>query len=191
MNPLECFDCHLDTKIFNSFQNIALSDLHLTQAKYEVLRSSCGYFSLPSDENKEMKMPIQLSILHINARSIYSNEKFDEFQLFLERTQCTWQIICVSETWLSDESVNSHQLSGFTGYFNNRANRNGGGVAIYVNDKYVKHSHEIKLNKLTSTESVFVECEIPGLTKFIVSTIYKPPDLENKLFLDELAVSLE
>ena len=50
-----------------------------------------------------------------------------------------FSIICFSEIWSKDEKVNENSLYEREGYkllHQNRKNKNGGGVAIFVKDSY-------------------------------------------------------
>ena len=195
MNLSKCSDLpeHLHSKTFNPFSNVASTDLHLIQENFENLKSSCSYFSLPSALSKPQgSSHYQLSILHVNARSLCSDEKFDAFQLFLHKSQCTWQVICVSETWLSNHMVSSRQIPGFKGYFQNREDRGGGGVALYINEQHVTHSSVVpEVGELKCTQSLFIECQISSSATCIVGVIYRPPDLNSTIFMNELVDCFE
>ena len=194
MNLLPCTELPdgLSCKVFNPLLNKASPDLHIVQEKFELLRTSCDYFSLPTEINNIEKQSQSLfNILHVNARSICSNEKFEEFQHFIFRSNCVWQAICVSETWLSDHLTQSRQIPGFRGYFKNRYERTGGGVTLFINEHHIKNSCITEVDALKCTQSVFVECQIGFSLKCIIGVIYKPPDLNNNLFLDEFSNALE
>ena len=195
MNLSKCSDLpeHLHSKTFNPFSNVASTDLHLIQENFENLKSSCSYFSLPSALSKPQgSSHYQLSILHVNARSLCSDEKFDAFQLFLHKSQCTWQVICVSETWLSNHMVSSRQIPGFKGYFRNREDRSGGGVALYINEQHITHSSVVpEVGELKCTQSLFIKCQISSSATCIVGVIYRPPDLNSTIFMNELVDCFE
>ena len=125
-----------------------------------------------------MEKKLMGKILHVNARSILSDQKFEEFQLFINCSNDHWQIICLSESWLSDEVVQTRQLNGYTGYFKNRRNRTGGGVAIFVNEKHIKSSSEIIINDI-NIEACFVKCQLSSSKIVIVGEVYNPPSSDN------------
>ena len=194
MNLSQCFEVpeSLNSKVFNPFTNVASPDLQFVQEHFESLKTNCNYFSLPSaNNNSPNPHSCKLNILHVNARSICSNDRFEEFLLFISRSACTWQAICVSESWLSDHLVSSRQIPGFIGYFNNRKERTGGGVALYINEHYVRNSNLADIDTLKCTESLFVEIQISSSLKCIIGVIYKPPDLNNNQFFDEFTNALE
>lgn len=74
-----------------------------------------------------------LSALHVNARSIRS--KIDDISIFLETAAVNFDMLMFSETWLTDDS----DVPCFPGYRSEhlcRVDRKGGGVAIYLKQKY-------------------------------------------------------
>ena len=193
MNLVECSDIPepLNSQQFNPFANITSPELQVDDNSFKTLQSSCGYFSLPSMFDTNKSSHYFLNIIHINARSICSNDKFEELQLFLTRSHCVWHIICITETWLSDDQISNRQLPGYTGYFENRNGKIGGGVAIYVNTESVKHSLRSKIKTLQCTQSVIIECQVDSYPTCIVGAIYKPPDLDSDIFCCELESLLE
>ena len=48
---------------------------------------------------------------------------------------------------------------GYTGYFNNRKTKHGGGIAIYVNNARVRHSSEVMLTDIC-LETTFIKCQL-------------------------------
>ena len=193
MNLIECSDIPdlLNSQQFSPFANVAPPELQLENSKFKTLQSSCGYFSLPSMQDTKKSSHHGLNIIHINARSICSNDKFEELQLFLTRSQCVWHIICITETWLSDNQIPNRQLPGYTGYFENRKDKMGGGVAVYINTELVKHSLRSTVRTMQCTQSVIVKCQVDSYPTCIVGAIYKPPDLDSDIFHCELEILLE
>ena len=53
-----------------------------------------------------MKSPSDLSLFHLNVRSL--NNKFDEFTDYLNILGCQFDFICISESWLTH--CNSHMF---------------------------------------------------------------------------------
>lgn len=178
----------LDQKVFNPFPDVD-PYLNLGSQKFEELRTNCKYFSIVntpdvnvSDEN--------LSILHINARSLFSDEKFDEFKSMIYRTGKTWDIICVSETWLQNGMEHNRQIGGYTSFFDNRFGQIGGGVAVYIHDVKVEGVHQLN-TCIKSTQSLIIEINLPNQISLIVVQVYRPPSLDQNIFIEELESCLE
>ena len=192
MNLVKCDDIpeQIKSKTFDPFIDVAKPHHSFVHEKFEALRSTCNYYSAPHGALPLEPVPHQLNILHVNTRSICSNDRFDDFQLFLEKSGCMWQVICISETWLYDHLSGHREMAGFTAYFSNRNDRPGGGVALYVNNKFIKNSFHLKNIELNCTQSLLVECQVSNTMSFVVGVVYKAPDLDNFCFLDELCAHL-
>ena len=188
MNHLQFDDVPelLKNEKFCPFNNIASPELQLSHERFDILQSSCGYFSFPVSIQRNKSSQHEFNIIHINAISICSNEKFEELQLFLYRSQCAWHAICITETWLSDYQIPYRQLPEYTGYFHNRDSKMGGGVAIYIHTHYVKHSKLSEIATLNCTQSIIIECQMFNSSPCILGAIYRPPYLNNEIFLSEL-----
>ena len=128
-------------------------------------------------------------ILHVNARSIFSNEKFDQFQTFLYRGGHRWAIIFVCETWLNKDMEYARDIDGYTGFFDSRVNNIGGGVAIYVKDSVISQG-QLHPKLLSTTQSLFIECQV-GSHSLMLGVIYRPPNLHHDLFLEDLGQCLD
>lgn len=79
-------------------------------------------------------MQNELSICHVNCQSLYSH--FDEFTEFFRRGK--YHVICMSETWLRPEISDAIvRLPGYSLIRNDKIDRIGGGVGIYVHSSLV------------------------------------------------------
>ena len=100
----------------------------------------------------------QLSVLHLNIRSIKKN--FESFQLFLNPISFSFSVICLSETWWDDLATiekSLFELPNYNSTHQARGDRNGGGVSIYINkslDFTVRPDVSINNN---DTESLTIE----------------------------------
>ena len=177
----------LEGKTFNPFLQVGSTDT--THEKYEHIRTNCSYHLL-YDGSMNKSAEKHFNILHLNIRSILSDSKFEEFQLFLNSVDIRWQVICLSETWLTDEMIPLRQLDGYTGYFNNRNGRTGGGVAVYLDNQNIQHSSQIALHD-TSFETIFIKCQLSSSMEIIVGQTYKPPSMESAQFTEEFFKCLE
>ena len=176
-------------KTINPFSKIASSDAALVHEKFETLRLNCEYYTSPLACGSG-NTSSNLNILHLNARSILSDTKFEDFHLFINCSKVKWHLICISESWLTDDMVPLRQLEGYTGYFKNRKGNTGGGVTIYVCNKHIKQSSEIIINT-NHIETLFVKCEVSPSICIIIGQVYKPPSLESSVFINELTSCLE
>lgn len=90
-----------------------------------------------------------LSVIHFNSRSLYSN--FTKMKEYL-RQFTMFNVIAVSETWLSNEKGADVELEGYELFATNRTNKKGGGVALFVNNDL-----RCKIVKTITIENV-MEC---------------------------------
>ena len=68
-----------------------------------------------------------ISILHINCRSI--KNKTDNLQKLLNSLNVKFDIIALTETWLSDkDDLNFYNMKGYKTEFQHRKKKQGGGL---------------------------------------------------------------
>ena len=110
-----------------------------------------------------------LCIIHLNARSI--KNKVD----LIEAEANQFDIITVSETWLSQIDINTsiHLTNFHPSIRRDRPNDPHGGVAIYVkNTLFCKLRPDLQVNGL---EAVWVETKI-NQESLLVGSFYRPPN---------------
>lgn len=146
--------------------------------------SECQYY-LPSELNNVEVNELDLSFLHLNARSLSCN--IDKIHSLLNSLNHSFSIICVSESWLHSDSPS--QLLELHGYKMLRADREtarGGGVVMYVKKDI---SHRVLDNATFSSEfqSIFIEIENSTYQKnIVVGVTYRPPSSHISDFIDYL-----
>lgn len=114
------------------------------------------------------------NVCHLNAQSMVprnSSTKFDEMKYIFD--DCKYDIIGVSETWLkSYVSDGCVAINGFQIFRNDRCWMRGGGVCIYVSDRYKVRVVNDYMDE-GNIESLFVEVNI-NESKLLVGIIYLP-----------------
>ena len=135
---------------------------------------------------------LSLNIGHINARSLRSEDKFEEIvSLVLD---LKLDIFAVSETWLNDSvSADSLQIPSFSPMFRlDRSNgRRAGGVALYISSSLVA-KRRLDLEKV-GIELLWVEIELKRHS-FICGVCYRPPSstsVDDMILLDHLQFCLD
>ena len=139
--------------------------------------TSCKYY-LPSEIT--LTSFNTLNVMHINIRSLKS--KLDELLNFLSVANCEFDIMSISETWLNDDVMQDYNVSGYTLFYNNRENMRGGGVAIYVNNKFKciqRPDLDINNNLIVSK---FIELEIINNKNVIIGCIYRSPNNDSNTY---------
>ena len=165
----------------NPYSFSMLDDQNSNDIKFRDISDRCLYH----DDNLTLESISGISIIHINARSI--KNKFDELQNLIQRSGVDWSAICISETWLKKDVENLFELDNYLLYASSRENSQGGGTAIYVN-KRIESKRRNGLEGVLA-ESTFVEISLKKnkiANTMIIGQVYKPPNLNNTVFLDQL-----
>jgi hypothetical protein len=113
--------------------------------------------------------------MSINIQSLPAKFlEFSEMISFMSKHKCNPDIICIQETW----KIVDPELFCLPGYhcpvFKVRDLKQGGGVAIYVNDAYtfsVIDKYSSSIDKVV--ESLFVEIRTPCKKKYVIGNIYR------------------
>lgn len=118
----------------------------------------------------------KLNISHINVQSLCARQftKFNELKMSFIDNKI--DIICMTETWLSDKITDSMiEIDNFQLVRNDR-NRQGGGICVYyrknLNCRIVSKS--ISSPYFHTTEFLLLEMQC-GLNKFLLGVYYNPP----------------
>ena len=104
-----------------------------------------------SNSNKKLKVYLT------NAMSL--RNKFKELESLV--TLHDFDIVCVTESWVSEkfnkDILSEYELQGYSGYFYERDNRQGGGVVLYVKSSFsIRNVHNVK-EIGTDVESVWLD----------------------------------
>ena len=180
-------------KIFDPFCDVEGNFDPVVHQKFEDIRSDCKYYTFVDTKDTTCNIDMNaenLSILHLNVRSILNNEKFDAFKTFLHLTGIHWDVVCVSESWLNSDVEKFRHIEGYTAFFEHRLERTGGGVAVYIRNNSVTSCDRLQIKSPTGSESIFIQCNLP-LSKVIIGQIYRPPNTCPALFIEEFSGILE
>ena len=135
-------------------------------------------------QNVKSTSKCDLNFLNLNIRSL--NKKFEQLTSLLDNIDLCNFIIGLTETWLQDQPHSLFSLSQHNLIFNNRTNKRGGGVAMYVPDHLnFKVLSDINTMNL-AMEVVFIEIVLQNKKNIVVGTIYRPPSSNHNEFLVEM-----
>ncbi|MCG8048091.1 MAG: hypothetical protein JAY66_20795 [Candidatus Thiodiazotropha taylori] len=160
-HSVSVLDCNLDTlATSNSFSSLSDSASRLsgssadhTTSKHTNLRHAT------------------LKVLNINARSIISQDKLDQFHAMLD--QLRPDIVTCTESWLTSDIHNAEIIPDHLGYTMFRRDRGsrGGGVFILVRDQFIAtRVHEWE----TKCEIVWIKLQLAGSVPLHIAAYYKP-----------------
>ena len=125
-----------------------------------------------------------LSILSLNCQSLQA--KIDQLKIYLnnfEEARCPFSIICLQETWLTnDHNESFFQLNGYTFVRNSISCSRHGGVAIYIRNNFEFEILPINGNQ-EIWDGLFLEVYLRNANcnvecrrkKVIIGNIYRPP----------------
>ena len=138
----------------------------------------CYYYTQESFNHllKDKKIKNELTLFHLNVRSL--KNKFDDFYKYLGSLKINFSLIGISETWLTDNSANLYDISGYKFLNVNRKNKVGGGVGLYIKDHIqFKVREDLSTAKEDIVETLFIEFKTNGKADpIIVGVLYRPPE---------------
>ena len=116
---------------------------------------------------------------HLNARSL--NKNIIELKSILDNTD--FDAVSISESWLrSNTPKDRFEINGYNIFRNDRKNKRGGGVCLYVREEY--QCKRIKIpNSPQSPEMLWVEVLV-NHKKIAIGTLYKAPNIPSRTFYD-------
>ena len=154
-------------------------DTYLTTNKF-----SCDYFvENQFNEMLSKNNPINLSLLHLNIRSL--QKKINNLSNCLTNSNIQFSIIGISETWLRDDS-HSVDIDGYRFIHKNRPNRTGSGVGLFISENLeFKLRPDLCFDNPNIAESLFIEIKKPKVKNIIVGIVYRAPNLHPDDFLSK------
>ncbi|CAK1588724.1 unnamed protein product [Parnassius mnemosyne] len=151
--------------------------------------SYCSFTETLGDfVRRKFEQPRSLfNVCHINAQSVPSHYS-DLTEAF---TDADVHAVLISETWFKPHLPStSYPLSGFSLIRNDRVDRRGGGVAIYLRCDF---SYKIVASSspyyTASAEFLFLEVCVKG-AKLILGVVYCPPSVDYFSSLETILESL-
>ena len=142
--------------------------------------NKCCYYT-DDQYNRDITSKGKLSIIHFNSRSMYAN--FNNIKEYVNTFTQPFNIIAISETWINTDKGIDFELNGYELRYNNRKNKGGGGVAIYVD---VSLNFRV-LDCMTTVVDNLLECITIEICKekhknVIISCIYRAPGSSIEIF---------
>lgn len=132
----------------------------------------------------ESSKNVILELIHVNVRSLHKHWHY--LQFVLTPALPSLHIFILTEISISEIDSSKFFLDGFQSFSLCREHRKGGGVMVFVRSGWL-------CDRLSLT---FNEAEVVALTadspngEFLVCAVYRPPNKNIALFLDELSAFL-
>jgi len=136
--------------------------------------------------NDEIEVTVSdISVVHMNVRSLSCN--IDEVLALFSSLRCKFDIICFTETWLTDNNKHLFTFDGYNGFHCVRPLlRRGGGVSIYVKNIYSASVLAASSVSKPDIESLFMNITCAD-GNFKLATVYRPPTADYRIFTDTLS----
>lgn len=151
---------------------------------FNYINDSCRYYT---DEqfNDSVELDKAFSIIHFNCRSLPKN--FTKINEYLDTFKSKFKLIALSETWINRENNIDLHISGYDLYVTSRANRSGGGVALYVDSDLKCRPVECMTSVIDDLmECIAVEIELERTRNIVVACVYRKPGSNVDTFKDSL-----
>ena len=141
------------------------------------------YFEIDEIFSNLSHQDFKYKAVHLNIRSLPSN--FDKLNLLVNNfseNKCELDFIFICETFLSDLNSSLFNINGYKKVEKHRQNSRGGGVALYVNDKYdFKIREDLSFFEESLFESIFVEINT-GTRNLVLGEVYRVPNTNVQYF---------
>lgn len=123
---------------------------------------------------------VGLKCFYANARSL-RNKKDELFSYIVEEDL---DVVCITEAWINEEKFKEdrreYEVDGYTMYLNQRVDRKGGGVVMYVRNTFPS-SQVGDLNLNDKIESVWVDIKVNKNKVGRIGAFYRPPSQSPEL----------
>lgn len=126
-----------------------------------------------------------INILHMNIRSMRKN--FEQFSCYLNRTGIKYQIVLLSETWITDEHDCNYELNGYSRIDKIARYSRSDGLCMFI-DNTIKY--DLITDLIEETNSIIINCVI-GSRKLIIVGLYRSPSLKINEFINGLDSCLD
>ena len=165
--------------------NISDPDINLFNEN-NLQNMSTPYLSVETTKDKlsEFDESNSLRIIHLNIRSL--NKNFEKFKNFLSECSHNFSVICLTETWCTNDSFNSnsnYQLPNYNSvHFERSNNKNGGGICMYVHDTIIHKMRDDLSVSSDDNETLTIEIINKSTKNILISAFYRPPNGKMKSF---------
>ena len=149
-----------------------------------VTNFSCKKYDVDNFAHNFLPFPqFGLKIININCRSL--RNKFDYFEHFLNSIKFSFDLICVTETWLYDDEVQFFKLPNYK-FVGTQRNTRGGGAGVYVRCGMDAEPVVVSIRG-ADVHSVRLAAGVRReLNKTTLTILYRQPSTDINIFLHDL-----
>ena len=168
---------------------------HINQVvQFEQPNETYNAYSTPTEFNNIFKDlsndSIELSVIHINIRSLNAN--ITKLQQLLFELNLNIEVVVLSEVWTTNVSFYCNALPDYNFIYELPADSKVGGVGMFITKKIdFKTRDEFKiLGDKYKIESLFVEVTKNG-SNYLIGGIYRHPNSNILLFKEDMDFLLQ
>lgn len=133
---------------------------------------------LPSSESK-------LTIIHVNIRSMIKN--FWRVEQILSEANSVIDVLIITEANISENLKSLYNINYYTMYTVLRKNQKGGGIILYIKNKYTFTHINFKTLHFECLLGTINITSVP----LTLCAVYRPPNTNKRQFVFELDTLLE
>lgn len=181
IDPINPSICHLN-ETFIGLTDETDPDLNLLNFN----SNPSAYYLEESFNNLTIKNNLQnnIKILHINIRSYSKNQA--GLWTYIDNLNSKFHIIALTEIWTNPNNEDLLYRPGYKTFTKSRLNRDGGGVALLVDESFQSELFTSAPDVITAFEWVSVLITPPSSKPFLVGSVYRPPDSDLIKFQTDL-----
>ena len=121
------------------------------------------------------------SFLNHNIRSL--SAKYDAFNNFLSNDNCDFEVILLTESWISDQNKNFLEFDNYNSFHVHRNSKKGGGVSFLIRSDL--SSNQVKEHSFTNE---YIEINtvkiLHNSSEIFVVGVYRPPSSRPEIFFE-------
>ena len=114
-----------------------------------------------------------LKIIHLDIHAFSANSL--DFKAHLATLKVKFDVVCLTETWLVVVDENINLFPGYTSYHSIQERKLGGGVSVFINNKF--WSNQFYDHSFTYDFFLSISVNVKkGVCKgFVLASYYRPP----------------
>lgn len=129
-----------------------------------------------------------IKIMSFNPRSVASIERFESFKELISTTDCAFDIIVLSESWIKEDLKEIYELENYNSIHSCRENQGYGGVALYYHKSFELYTEETKYDN--NYNMIQVQLKIPRGSLLSIIACYRSP-INNNSTISPFLIELE
>jgi hypothetical protein len=134
----------------------------------------CRYFDVTELTDLNSSVVNDISLLHINIRSLKAN--FDSLERFLNSVNYCFDVVVITESWLDSNLPLSFLIKGYNLFSFPRDVGRGGGICFYIREKFnVVDLSDKNLTSYNTFEHAVLSVSSENFCS-VISAVYRPPN---------------